>query len=120
MAEGIKVRGTTGLTLYAIVWRPADLYVWDADDEAFEAPGIWDAARIGACDIPLTEVAGTGWYQGDFPVILTGVYFVEIFERAGGAPALADDVAGGYELAWSGTREIDAVDQASNNRQYMT
>jgi len=120
MADEICIHRATGLTLYVLVWRLTDGYVWDAGDEAFEPPSTWNDARVGACDIPLTEITGTGWYQGDFPAAGTGDYAVQVFEQAGGAPATADVSSGGMDVSWSGSRMITAYDQASRNAQYLT
>ena len=39
MANKVTINRETGLTLYAIIHRPADLYVWDTGDAQFEDPG---------------------------------------------------------------------------------
>lgn len=97
MANEVKIYYTTGSTLYMQVWREADMKVWDAGDSAFEAPGTWNNTRMGQCDIALTEIAGTGWYQGTMPAIKPGMYYVNIFEQAGASPAITDICLTGLE-----------------------
>jgi len=100
MANELKITRETGLTLYFLVWRPVDLYVWDAGDTAFEAPSTWNDARVGECDIALTEIAGTSWYQGTFPnSIPTGICWIQVFEKVGANPDVSADVyQGGFEV----------------------
>jgi len=118
----IEVARESGLTLYAVVFRPGDLYVWDVGDSAFEAPGTWNAARVGACDIPLTEVAGTGMYYGSFPTtIVGGDYHVRIYQQTGANPDPDADIdRGGGTVSWTGSRMIRGYDQAARNHAYLT
>ena len=119
MANEIAVNRASGLTLYAILWRPADLYVYDTAHAAFEAPSTWNDARVAECDIALTEIAGTGWYQGNFPTLPPGLYFIRVYERAGASPSSADVSSGGVDAAWSGTRLITILYEVSRNVQYL-
>jgi len=107
MADEIRLRYTSGLTVYAIV-RNASLQVYDAGDAAFEAQGTWNAARVDECDIVLTETAATayGWYVGTFPAVAAGVYYVEYYSQGGAAPDPTDLLLQGEVWAWSGTARL--------------
>jgi hypothetical protein len=121
MANEIAINRASGLALYAIIWRAADVYVYNTTTAAFEAPGTWNDARVADCDIGLTEVAGTGWYRGNIPSGLpAGLYFIRVYEQAGASPSSADVSSGGMDAAWSGTRLITILDEVARNVQYLS
>ena len=95
-------------TLYALITRPSDKYIWDAGDEAFEAVGTWNDTRIGQCDIPMTA-AGDMHYV-DFPAAITtaGVYLVQIRLQAGASPDTDDIILSQGFMEWDGAAEITA------------
>ena len=107
MSNEIKLRYTTGLTVYAIL-RNANLQVYDVGDAAFEAQGTWDAARVGACDIALTETAATayGWYVGTFPAVAAGRYYLEYYQQVGASPDPSDILIAGETWVWDAAQRI--------------
>lgn len=93
---------TTGANLYALI-RDDDGKVADvAVDNAFEA---FADASLGDYDLAGTE-QGTAsrCYAFTFPSwIAAGTYKVDIFEQAGGAPAVTDDLVGSGIIEWDGS-----------------
>jgi hypothetical protein len=92
----------TGVTLYAFVLNLAG-QVRDV------VAGAWDAfavADIGDYDIALSESPASGYrYAGDAPAgLVAGTWYrIEIYEQAGAAPAITDQLlASGWAL-WDGT-----------------
>ena len=91
-------------TLYFLVYRPNDSFIFDVGDSAFEAVGTWNDARVGECDIAMVS-AGDAHF-GNFPTVSPGTYFVQVRRRVGGAPAVTDFAEGQGEMYWDGTGEI--------------
>ena len=60
-----------GFTLYAILRRSSDGYIYDVGDAAFEAIGTWNDARVDECDIALTDKGGS-FYTATFPTVAAG------------------------------------------------
>lgn len=93
---------TTGATVYALI-RDDDGQVADvAVDNAFET---FADASLGDYDLVGTE-QGTAsrCYAFTFPSwISAGTYKVDIFEQAGGAPAVTDDLVGSGVIEWDGS-----------------
>ena len=114
MANEIKIYTDSGLSMYALIRRGSDMFVWDAGSGAFEIQGNWDDARLGECDVVLAEGAQADrWYMGDFPaVIAAGLYHLQFYRRVGGLPSVSNDVfVGGYDMWWDGQAEVDALVQ---------
>jgi len=90
--------------IYAIVRRRSNGNVWDVGDSALEAAGTWNNARIGECDIALTDKGG-GYYTGDFPTACTtaATYDIMYYDRAGASPAITDRLIGRSTVVWNGT-----------------
>lgn len=91
--------GTSGVNIYAVV-RNASGQVWNTVGAAFEN---YNAANWTDYDIALTEQGVSGYYVGNFPAAVAGVYAIEARQRAGGSPAVSDSIVGGANLDWSGT-----------------
>lgn len=93
---------TTGANLYALI-RDDDGNVADvAVDNAFEA---FADASLDDYDLAGTE-QGTAsrCYAFTFPSwISAGTYKVDIFEQAGGTPAVTDDLVGSGVIEWDGS-----------------
>ena len=105
MANEIHYSFDSADTLYALIRRVEDQYIYDVVDEAFEKLGTWNDARVIACAVEMTTSGDTHW--ADFPVVDGGVYFVEIREQTGANPDTDDlSIAQGI-LYWNGTEEIN-------------
>jgi len=92
-------------TLYALVYRFSDMYIYITATGVFEAVGTWNDARAGACDIAMTA-AGDAHFA-DFPTVPTGVYFVEVRKQAGVNPDSDDKPVGQGVMAWDGAAEVN-------------
>ena len=104
MANEIHHSFDSAETLYALIRRAEDQYIYDVGDEEFEELGTWNDARVIACAVEMTASGDTHW--ADFPVVDEGVYFVEIREQAGASPDTDDlSIAQGV-MNWNGTEEI--------------
>jgi hypothetical protein len=112
MANEIVVNRTTGLTLYFVIWRASDMYVYNTasvasdPNDKFEDVGTWNNTRAGQCDISLTEKSVTGWYQGNFPVLSAGLYYIRVYEKSGSNPDITDLSMGGIDVIWNGSLVI--------------
>lgn len=104
MSNELVVKHSIGVNVYAIIFKKSNNYVWDAGDSALEAAGTWNDARVGECDVPLTD-RGAGLYTADFPISTAGTYRILYFERAGGSPDTTDICIGRATIEWSGTSE---------------
>jgi hypothetical protein len=92
-------------TLYFLVYRISDGYIYDVGDTAFEAVGTWNDARVDECDIAMTGIGDA--HKGVFPAVAAGVYFVQVRIRAGGSPDTDDRPDGQGVMYWDGTAAID-------------
>jgi len=95
MANEIHFYYPSGSTVYACVRNAAGL-VWYVAGSVFEA---WGTAGRTAADYAITMTGDAGdLYVGSMDTdIGAGRYDVQVFLRAGGAPADADDVLGADE-----------------------
>lgn len=103
-----SVYGTTGQTVYALVWRAGDSKVWNA------ATGAWvtfAGGSIADYDFPATEIGTMGIYTATLPDDLPHgeCVIVEWRTQAGGAPAQSD--ARIEALDWS----VDLYGNGLNN-----
>ena len=99
------VHTATGDTLYATIRTPAGLMWNTAGTPNFEARTV---ANWGDYDVAMTETpASSYFYVGTFPAIagnmVAGWYAVEVFKRAGGAPAISDVIQARFFGHWNGT-----------------
>lgn len=94
-------------TIYALVYRFSDKFIYDVGDTAFEAIGTWNDARADECDIPMTAVGDA--HFADFPSVARGVYFVLIKEQAGGSPSADDKETGQGVMYWDGAAEVNML-----------
>lgn len=121
MANEIKLKHTSGQTAYAVV-RNSSLQVFDVGDGAFENQGTWNDARVGECDITLTETATVayGWYVASMPTAVTaaGLYYIEFYQQAGTVASTSDTLIQGETWQWSGAARlygnVDGVDSHSD------
>ena len=126
MASEIQWRGTeTGVTLYATIRSKTGTQWNTAGTPNFEAV---TTANWADYDISLVEgdTASNYFYVGTFPAIsgnmVAGWYWVDIYKRAGVAPAITDVLQGTIIGYWNGTtfgpwaanaQEINGVSAAS-------
>jgi len=95
----------SGATLYAIVRRTSDNYVWNGT--AFES---WDDASIGDYDVALSDRGGDE-YSADFPSsISAGTYRIGYYNQAGASPATTDTRLRTAMLYWNGTAASEPGD----------
>ena len=102
MASELAWRHTaTGETIYATIRTAARTY-WYTVTPELEALTV---AHWADYDIALTESpASSYFYVGDWPVALdtNGWFWIDIFKRAGGSPAIGDTLVGGMVVYWNG------------------
>ena len=105
MSKEIYQAWTAAGTLYALVRRPADNYVWDPSiaTPAFVA---WVDGNIANYDIAMTATGRV--HLVDFPVLIVaaGTYDVFIMLQAGAGPAITDSFISQGQICWDGTAEI--------------
>lgn len=91
-----------GETLYAIVRRASDMFVWNGT--AFV---VWVNANIALYDIPLVDKSGD-IYQGDFPATAAaGNYRIVYYQQPGGAPTIIDVILASEDKHWNGAALVD-------------
>jgi hypothetical protein len=91
----------TGFNLYANV-RDKSGQLWNGT--AFEA---FTSGNYATYAITLTEQTSTGYYKVAFPSSIgPGKYTYAIYQRAGGSPALGDQIVYQSQIFWDGTNEI--------------
>lgn len=88
----ITVLYTVGATIYCMVRRLSDGFVWNTalngGDGGFEA---WNAGNWAEYAIPLTEQSTSGYYVADYPENIGAELTNETFyAQAGGSPAALD------------------------------
>lgn len=115
MASEIYYSWDDAATLYFLVYRPADTYIWDVGDSAFEAVGAWNNTRVGECDIAMT--AAGDMHFGDFPTGITtyGKYYIQIRLQSGGSPDITDLVIAQGEILWDGSKIITISELYESN-----
>lgn len=104
MANEIALSFDSASTLYALVYRQSDGYIYDVGHTAFEAVGTWNDARVAECDIAMT--ASGDMHFGTFPVVAAGTYYVQIRKRVGASPDTDDIIAAQGFMVWGGTAEV--------------
>lgn len=106
MAAEINHRhSATGETLYATIRKPSGTYWNTAGTPNFETLTV---ANWGDYDVALSESpASSYFYVGTFPAVsgnmVAGWYWVDVFKRAGGSPAIGDVLQASYFGYWDGT-----------------
>lgn len=117
MANEIWMSHDSGKTVYALIWRVSDKYIYKATGAVFEAVGTWDDSRVGECDIPMTESGDS--YFADFPAVSPGTYNVQIREQAGASPDADDEPIGQGVMYWAGTSEDNVGTIASSQNRVI-
>ena len=104
MADQIQYQGKNyqhALTLYAIVFNSAG-QPWRTDTLAFENYATADRATKYA-NAMAEQGTASCFYLGATPQIPSGVYYVVVYQQAGGSPAEGDEALGVANLYWTGT-----------------
>lgn len=104
--------GTTGLTLYALIFNAVG-QIWNG--ATFETPL---AANWATYATTMSEQSTTGFYAGTFPVVAAGEYSVSIRRKMSGSVATTDPVYGAGQIAWGGTAVIVPTGSGSGAFQY--
>jgi hypothetical protein len=96
-------------TLYAIIRRASDGYVWNGT--AFV---VWADLSIADYDVALTSQGGD-YYAVDFPALITtaGTYRIFYYVQAGATPATSDLLLDNESLYWTGSA-VGAAPSGSN------
>lgn len=99
MADELRLPYQGAATLYAVIRRIADGYVWNGT--AFEA---FSAGSIANYDIALTDQGGD-YYTADWPTAMAAgtACTVLYYYQAGGSPATTDDLLHAEDVTWTGT-----------------
>ena len=105
----VEIIYQAGMTLYFMVRRRSDGYVWNtqlnAGDGAFE---VWDSGNWAEYAIPLVEQVPSGYYVGAYPIGIGAELTSETFYvQAGGLPVALD--APPFNLVPSQGQNIEAV-----------
>lgn len=101
-----------GVTLYAII-RNQTGEAWNTAGSVFQT---YVTANITDYDVALSQ-QGTAsqFYALTFPgAISAGVYYVAIYQQAGGAPAEGDMSVGEGEVFWTGTALVNDAARLEN------
>ena len=107
MANEIYHSYDSSYTLYALVYRQDDGYIWDVGDAAFEAVGTWNDARVDECDIAMTQ--SSDLHYADFPAIgEDSTCFVQVRVQAGASPDTDDMIVAQGIIHWSGTGDTES------------
>ena len=110
LANEIWTTFEEGNTLYALIWRKADDFIWDNTGGAFVTP--YTDADIGRYDVVLANQADSDYYSVDFPAAITDTttqaYRVQIMLQVAGSINADNDlgIAQG-EIQWNGADEVD-------------
>jgi hypothetical protein len=106
VAKEIYQAWTAAGTLYALIRRPADNYVWDPSiaTPAFVA---WVDGNIANYDIAMTPTGRV--HLADFPTtanMIAGTYDVFVMLQASASPAITDSFISQGQICWDGAAEI--------------
>lgn len=87
----IEVIYTVAATLYCMIRRKSDGFVWNTalngGDGGFEA---WNAGNWAQYAIALTEQNGSGYYSAEYPEAIGAELTSVVFYATGGSPSSAD------------------------------
>jgi|GEM_PF-1768578 len=108
MADELRANYPGSATLYAIVRRISDAYVWNGSTFV-----VWADGDIASYDVSLTSNGGD-YYTANFPTsIAAGAYSVLYYLQDGGTPAITDLLLpGGHDLYWNGESASDESEVA--------
>jgi hypothetical protein len=104
MANEIWHSYANSSTLYALIYRDSDKYIYVTGSSTFEAVGTWNNTRAGQCAIAMTATGDM--FFANFPTVAAGTYNVEVRLQSGGSPAALDFPIAQGQMIWDGTTEI--------------
>jgi hypothetical protein len=103
MANELKASYNASATVYGVIRRISDGYVWNGSTFA-----AWVDGSIGNYDIPLVSQGGD-FYAANWPsAMAAGSYRVFYYVQAGASPAITDTLLDSENRTWNG--ETAAVD----------
>lgn len=100
MANEIRAKNKSGLTVYALLIRAVDGKIWNGTSFVTLSNANW-ASYV----IPMSEQSSTGIYFGNMPSVGSGLYDAWVYQRVGATPASTDYIVGQAALDWDGTKE---------------
>ena len=91
-------------TIYAIIRNMAGQFLAGATPETFEAAN-WATYDIALAQVDSTSPpsSGNAAFQGTFPAVAAGFYWLDIYIQAGGSPAQTDWLLRQTLYYWDGT-----------------
>jgi len=109
----------TGKTVYATIRSAARTYWSTEGTPALEALTVanWDHYDIALAEAP----ASSYFYVGSWPAGLTtvGFYWVDVYEQAGGSPAIGDTFMGTLVGYWNGTALLPWAGEAGSDLETL-
>lgn len=98
MSGELQADNTTGTTTYFLL-RNSTGQIWNGS--AWEA---YSTANYSTYKITGTEQgSASGFFVGNMPAVVAGVYSVEAKQQSGGSPAESDRTVGVGNVEWSGS-----------------
>jgi hypothetical protein len=93
-------------TLYALIWRQSDGYIYDNTDSVFRysPTALWNSGDVAHYSVPMTSYGDM--HFATFPSVFAGTYYVQVRLRAGATPAADDILISQGQMVWDGIREI--------------
>ncbi len=101
-ANEVKLAYEVGNNLYFRIFN-STCQVYNTSGAAFQA--LADG-NVTDYDTVLTGTGGS-FYTGTFPALADGTYSVVSYQRAGGTPAVADEVISAGFMEWRSSAEVD-------------
>lgn len=100
MANEIRAKNKSGLTVYALLIRAVDGKIWNGTSFVSLLNANWSTYVI-----PMTEQGSTGIYFGNMPSVGSGLYDAWVYQRVSGTPASSDFLVGQASIDWDGVKE---------------
>lgn len=100
MANEIRAKNKSGLTVYALLIRAVDGKIWNGTSFVSLLNANWSTYVI-----PMTEQGAAGIYFGNMPSVGSGLYDAWVYQRVGGTPASSDFLIGQASIDWDGFKE---------------
>lgn len=105
MALELIVSYDASATVYAVIRRQSDQYVWNTASSAF---AVWADGSITDYDVALATQGGDV-YAANFPSgIGSGEYVISYYAQTGASPAITDPLIGSESGYWNGTAISDS------------
>lgn len=117
MSNELQLSFQGSATIYAIIRRHADAWVWNQTQLAFEA---WNSSHLDDYDLALAD-SGGDLYQGDWPsAILSGRYRVLYYRMSVSVPGDDDLLLATQDLDWNGIHATTVSDIELNDDALTT